>query len=270
MIAVPPTDLIDIGANLTHESFAQDLPEVLSRATAAGVTRLIVTGTSLESTAAAIGLHDSHRGQLYATAGVHPHHAAEMNSDTLQQLEKLVAHEAVVAVGECGLDYYRNYAPREAQIYAFRRQLELAARVQKPVFLHQRDAHADFMAILREYRPHLRDAVAHCFTGSASELDDCLQLELAIGITGWICDERRGLHLVPMVSTIPAERLMVETDSPYLLPRSIKPKPATRRNEPANLVEIVRAVAAARQESCDAVAMISTQNAVRFFGLDHP
>jgi TatD DNase family protein len=161
MITVPPTDLIDIGANLTHESFALDLPEVLSRAAAVGVTKLIVTGTSLESTAAAIALHANHRGRLYATAGIHPHHAADMNVDTLQRLEDLVADEAVVAVGECGLDYYRNYAAREAQIRAFRLQLELAARVQKPVFLHQRDAHADFMAILRDYRPHLCDGACY-------------------------------------------------------------------------------------------------------------
>jgi TatD DNase family protein len=136
------------------------------------------------------------------------------------------------------------------------------------VFLHQRDAHADFMAILREYRGSLSDGVAHCFTGTRSELDDCLALELAIGITGWICDERRGLHLLQMMGAIPATRLMVETDAPYLLPRTLKPRPSDRRNEPAFLPEVARTVAQARGESLEQLAASSTAAASRFFRLD--
>ena len=260
-------DLIDIGANLTHESFHGDLDAVLERPAAAGVCRQVITGTSLESTAAAIRLHAAHPTILFATAGIHPHHAGDVDAALMPRLAELAASSAVVAIGECGLDYYRNFAPREAQLKAFSLQLELAVTLRQPVFLHQRDAHADFLAILREYHSSLTDAVAHCFTGQPEELDDYLDLGLSIGITGWICDERRGEHLKHSVGRIPADRLMLETDSPYLLPRSLRPKPAGRRNEPAFLAEVARTVAAARGESLEQVAAASTRTAERFFGL---
>jgi len=260
-------DLIDIGSNLTHESFQHDFEAVLARADAAGVRRQIITGTSIAATEAAIHLHHLHAEALFATAGVHPHHAADLDDAAFEQLAHLAAAPSVVAVGECGLDYYRNFAPREAQRSAFARQLELAVRVGKPVFLHQRDAHADFIAILRDYHPQLTDAVAHCFTGQAHELDDYLALGIAVGITGWICDERRGEHLKAIVGRIPAHRLMIETDAPYLLPRSLRPKPEGRRNEPAFLVEVARVVAEARNESVESVAAATTATAERFFGL---
>jgi TatD DNase family protein len=260
-------ELIDIGSNLTHESFQQDFDAVLARARAAGVTRQIVTGTSIAASEAAMHLHHLHPAQLFATAGVHPHHAADLDATALQQLEQLAASPAVVAIGECGLDYYRNFAPREVQRAAFVQQLQLAARVGKPVFLHQRDAHADFIAILREHHASLSDAVAHCFTGQADELDDYLALGLAIGVTGWICDERRGEHLKRIVGRIPPTRLMIETDSPYLLPRSLRPKPAGRRNEPAFLVEVLRVLAEARGESMQACAATTTATAAAFFSL---
>jgi TatD DNase family protein len=267
MIAAPPPALIDIGANLGHESFREDLPLVLSRAERHGVHRLIVTGTSVEATRTAIALHRDWPRRLFATAGLHPHHAADLDVETLAILDRLARDAAVVAVGECGLDYYRNFSPREAQITAFHRQLELAAATGKPAFLHQRDAHADFLAIVKEHRPALRDAVAHCFTGDARELEDYLALDLAIGITGWICDERRGCHLLPLMARIPEGRLMIETDSPYLLPRSLSPKPKTRRNEPAWLSEVARVVAEARGESIEVLARHTTGTAERFFGL---
>ena len=259
--------LIDIGANLTHESFAADLPAVLQRAQQAGVTRQIVTGTSVQSSRDAFALHAAHPHSLFATVGLHPHHAAELDHESLQHLKDLARQPGVVAVGECGLDYFRNLAPRDAQIRAFQAQLELATELQLPVFLHQRDAHADFMAVLREHHHRLPDAIAHCFTGQSHELDDCLSMGLAIGITGWICDERRGQHLLDMVPRIPADRLMIETDAPYLLPRTLRPKPEGRRNEPAFLPEVARVVAQARNESVAQLAASSTAAAVRFFAL---
>ena len=153
----------------------------------------------------------------------------------------------MVAVGECGLDYFRDFSPRDLQRRAFGWQLELAAATGKPVFLHQRDAHDDFIAILREHRVSER-GVAHCFTAGEKERDAYLELGLHIGITGWINDERRGLHLREVVKGIPADRLMIETDAPYLLPRDIRPAPKTRRNEPTYLPYVVRAIAAARGE----------------------
>lgn len=267
MIAAAPHELIDIGANLTHESFARDLPEVLQRATDANVGRMIVTGTSVAATRAAIDLHRENPQRLFATAGLHPHHAAELSPSVLEELRELARRPGVVAVGECGLDYYRNFAPREAQISAFRALLEVAVACGKPVFLHQRDAHSDFISILREFRSDLVDGVAHCFTGQANELEDCLELDLAIGITGWICDERRGLHLLPMMPMIPAHRLMIETDAPYLVPRSLRPQPAGRRNEPAFLVEVATTVARARGETLEQLALTSTATAQSFFRL---
>jgi TatD DNase family protein len=267
MITAPTCELIDIGLNLTHESFAPDLPEVLRRAHLAGISRMIITGTSATGTRQAIELARSDPHRLHATAGLHPHHASEFTHAVRDELRELAADPAVVAIGECGLDYFRNYSPREAQLAAFRGLLELAVETGKPVFLHQRDAHQDFMAILREFRGSIADGVAHCFTGTRAELDDCLALDLAIGITGWICDERRGLHLLPMMAAIPATRLMIETDAPYLLPRTLRPKPATRRNEPAFLPEVAATVARARGESIEQLAASSTAAAKSFFGL---
>jgi TatD DNase family protein len=261
-------ELIDIGANLTHESFAPDLPDVLHRASRAGVHRMIVTGTSVAATQGALRLHAEYPDRLHATAGLHPHHAADYGPETRDALRELARQPGVVAMGECGLDYYRNYSPREAQLKAFAGQLELAVELQLPVFLHQRDAHADFMAVLRDYRPRLKDGIAHCFTGQRQELEDCLQAELAIGITGWICDERRGRHLLPLVRLIQERRLMIETDAPYLLPRSLKPAPPTRRNEPSFLTEVAATIARARDESVEQLAASSTAAAAAFFGLN--
>jgi TatD DNase family protein len=256
---------IDIGINLTHDSYDQDRAEVLLRAQRAGVHRMIVTGASAAGSRAARDLAYAHPGVLYATAGVHPHHAAELNATVLAGLRALLAEGAVVAVGECGLDYCRDLAPRAAQRAAFAAQLELAAASGKPVFLHQRDAHADFTAMLRQYRGSLTRAVAHCFTGNAAELEDCLTLDLHVGITGWICDERRGLHLRELVARIPRGRLMLETDGPYLLPRDLQPRPASRRNEPMYLPHIAAVVAACRGESIEQCARHTTATAEAFF-----
>ena len=167
---------------------------------------------------------------------------------------------------------YRTYAALvksapDAQRAAFVAQLRIAAAVRKPVFLHQRDAHEDFVAIVGEFRDALVGGVAHCFTGGRLELDDYLKLGLYIGVTGWVNDERRGQSLREAVPHIPADRLMLETDAPYLLPRDLAPAPKSRRNEPCYLPHIAGAVAQLRGESLEALAATSTANAVRFFRL---
>jgi len=258
---------IDIGANLTHDSFDRDREAVIERARRSGVAQMIVTGASLAGSAAAIELARAHEGTLFATAGVHPHHAAQLAAAELPQLRELLLQPQVVAVGECGLDYYRDLSPRDAQLRAFEWQLQLAAESGKPVFLHQRDAHQDFVAVLREHRARLVGAVAHCFTGAAGELEDYLALDLAIGITGWLCDERRGAHLPALVARIPAGRLLLETDAPYLLPRDLEPKPKSRRNEPMYLPHVAAAVATARGESLEQCAAGTSANARRLFAL---
>lgn len=271
--------LADIGINLTHDSYDSDRAAVIARAVAQGVTRLVVTAGSASGTAAAVALvREYSRASagapaavlLRATAGVHPHHASEFDDDAAAAIATLAESPEIAAIGECGLDYFRDYSPRDAQRAAFARQLELAVRLRKPVFLHQRDAHDDFVAILRDYMPSLSGGVAHCFTGQAPELEAYLALGLAIGITGWINDERRGRHLLPLMRLIPAGRLMIETDGPYLLPRDLHPKPATRRNEPAFLPHIAATVAHARGETIEALASHTTAAAVGFFWKDSP
>jgi TatD DNase family protein len=258
---------IDIGANLTHESFSADREVVIEHARQHGVVQIIVTGASIDSSTAALELTRAHPGMLFATAGVHPHHAEQLQQSHLSQLQALLAEPNVVAVGECGLDYYRNLSAPEAQRRAFQWQLRLAADSRKPVFLHQRDAHEDFVALLREHRSSLVGGVAHCFTAGERELEDYLQLELSIGITGWINDERRGAHLSALMPRIPPHRLLLETDAPYLMPRDLAPRPRSRRNEPRFLPHIGAAVARARGESPQQCAAHTTAHARQLFGL---
>ena len=258
--------LIDIGVNLAHDSYADDRRAVIERAFAAGVTQMIVTGATLASSVAAIQLARSCPKRLYATAGVHPHHAGELTVNELPRLRSLLHEPGVVAAGECGLDYYRNYSPPASQRLAFARQLELAADCGRPLFLHQREAHDDFTAALRGHGGALR-GVAHCFTGDESQLATYLDLGLHIGITGWICDERRGQHLQALVRRIPAGRLLLETDAPYLLPRNLEPRPAARRNEPGFLPHIAATVARLRGESLEECSAHTSTAARALFGL---
>jgi len=260
-------EFVDIGVNLAHDSFDADRDAVMHRAAQAGVVQMMVTGASEDGSRKAIELARQHPGVLFATAGVHPHHAADLTTAALPALAEMARAPEVVAVGECGLDYFRDFSPRDLQRRAFAWQLEIAAQTGKPVFLHQRDAHEDFVAILREHRAAIAGGVAHCFTAGEAERDAYLELDLAIGITGWICDERRGLHLREVVRKIPADRLMLETDAPYLLPRDLKPAPKSRRNEPHHLPHVARAVASARHESLESIARTATENTRRLFRL---
>ena len=265
-----PSQLVDIGANLTHSSFQHDIASVLERARAHGVARIVVTGADERGVKDAHALALAHPGFLFATAGVHPHHAADFTGDTEALLREYHVKPEVVAVGETGLDYFRDLSPRAAQVFAFERQLELAAECGKPLFLHQRDAHADLIACLDNVRGRIGRAVVHCFTGAANELDDYLERDFYVGITGWICDERRGLHLRELVKRIPAERLLLETDAPYLLPRTVKPQPSHRRNEPMYLAHICAEVARDRGEDPALTAANSTAAARAFFALPPP
>jgi TatD DNase family protein len=266
---VTPSSLIDIGANLTHASFEPDLDEVLHSARHAGVEQLVITGASIEGSEAAIQLASQHK--LYATAGIHPHHASEASHDNMMRLRELVSDPHVKAVGETGLDYFRNFSPKEDQIRSFEGHIELAIDTGLPMFLHERDAHEDFAAILAPHRDKLKRVVVHCFTGDETALSAYIDLDCYIGITGWIADERRGTHLASLVGSIPPDRLLIETDAPYLMPRNIQPKPKHRRNEPGYLTYVCQAVSDCLEESYEDVARRTTRNARRFFGLkDQP
>jgi len=235
---------IDIGVNLTGSSFKKDVAQVIERAQNVGVNRLIVTGTDVKHSEQAIKLTEDYGSICYATVGLHPHHASDCSNSLVSELRDMLNHENVVAVGECGLDFNRNFSTRDEQIRAFEAQIEIAIDLQKPLFLHQRDAHADFVSIIKSCRHDLNHIVAHCFTGSIEEVNDYVLLDMHVGITGWICDERRGQSLQQAVKHIPLDRIMLETDSPYLLPRNLEQKPIEKnRNEPCYLPHIAKSVA---------------------------
>lgn len=267
--------LVDIAGNLTNKAFRDDLPVVLARAADAGVSGIVVAGVSTTTSrrgwemATELRSHsnDSTLGRLtlVATSGIHPHHASQASPETLTEIAELARRDLVVAIGECGLDYNRDFSPRDVQRRAFEAQLEIASGTNKPVYLHERDAHEDFTKILERWRPKLTGGVVHCFTGNRATLERYLEMDLHIGFTGWLCDERRGVHLRDLVGRVPRGRIMVETDAPYILPRDIEPKPKSSRNEPAFVVHVARAVARWRSETFEELAAHTTKTAHAFF-----
>jgi TatD DNase family protein len=259
---------IDIGVNLTGSSFKKDLPQVIERAQQVGVEHLIVTGTDIEHSERAIALAEQYKSICFATVGLHPHHASDYSNDLASELRDMLKNKNAVAVGECGLDFNRNFSSRKQQIRAFEAQIEIAIDTQKPLFLHQRDAHADFVSILTGCRDDLSQLVAHCFTGDIEEVNDYVTLDMYIGVTGWICDERRGLSLQQAAKHIPLDRIMLETDAPYLLPRDLQEKPvAKNRNEPCFLPHIATVVAKHMQVEKFSLITAAYENSRNFFNL---
>ena len=262
------TGYIDIGVNLAGDSFKDDLDDVLQRALAAGVSQIIVTGSDVFHSRKARDLSSRYPDVLLSTAGVHPHHASGFDLNVIPVLRDLCADDSVVAVGECGLDYNRNYSTPVEQRSAFAAQLELACELGLPVFLHQRDAHDDFVSMINEYGNELSGAVAHCFTGTGDEAAEYLAMGMYIGITGWICDERRGGDLQRAVRSIPLDRIMIETDAPYLLPRDLGQRPVQKgRNEPCFLPHICSVAANYMGVEHRRLAQVSLENTRRFFSL---
>ena len=257
--------MIDIGANLTHESFNKDRAEVIQSAADAGVKTMIVTGSNMACSRQAFELTQEYPEQLFSTVGIHPHHASDYTGETEDLILELIQHDKVVAIGETGLDYFRDISPREAQIFSFEQHIKLAIQTKMPLFLHQRDAHKDFYPIIKEHRDQLSNIVVHCFTDNKKALFDYIDLDCHIGITGWICDERRGLHLRELVTNIPENRLMIETDSPYLIPRDLKLK--TRRNEPKHLPHIAQVIAQLRNEELNVFINMTSETTAKFFNL---
>ena len=259
-------NLVDIGANLTHDSFEKDRQQVLDRAVESGVLQMVVTGASIQGSEDAVALSATN-DKLFATVGIHPHHAEETNDSVMARFTELAKDTNVKAIGETGLDFFRDFSPRKTQISSFERHIELSANTGLPMFLHERDAYPTFAEVLKPGRDRLKDVVVHCFTGEKDALYAYLDLDCYIGITGWICDERRGAHLVELVKGIPLNRLMIETDSPYLLPRNIRPKPKSRRNEPHNLTVICQFIADALNLSFEDLARQTRMNSQSFFDL---
>jgi len=265
--------MIDIGVNLTNAQFKDKTEAVLKRAKDAGIEQIIITGTDLESSieAAEICVDNRYKSIEYpllsSTAGVHPHDASKWDSEVENKIRELLKLPQVVATGETGLDFNRNFSTPEEQVHSFIKQLELACETGKPLFLHERDAFAKQSEILNSFEGSMPLAVIHCFTGNKQSLNAYLDMGFYIGITGWVCDERRGIELAEIVSDIPLDRLMIETDAPYLLPRNIRPKPKPRTNEPANLGWIVRKLSECYGVSENEIIFSTSGNSRNFFNL---
>lgn len=261
--------LIDIGVNLTNKRFDKDREDVIRRAKNANLSQILITGTSVSESQNALSLCQQYQqtfpDYLYCTAGVHPHDADHVTADYLAQLKQLASHSHVKAIGECGLDFNRNFSAPVQQQKVFREQVALAAELHMPLFLHQRDAFTPWFEILSPYLDKVPAMVAHCFTGSKAELTQCLASDMYIGITGWLCDERRGQELRDIVSLIPLNRLLIETDAPYLTPRTIRPKPKSSRNEPSYLSFVVNEIASITGLDPKEIACQTSQNAQTVF-----
>jgi len=261
-------DLIDIGVNLMHRSFNKDREELIQNAKKVGVSPLILTGTTERSSLQAKNYVSNFNGDLYSTAGVHPHNAKDCNEKTIDNLRKIAQSPFVVAIGECGLDYNRDFSPRNKQKKWFEKQIQLAHEMDMPLFLHDRESYDDFRAIVEKYEGKIKNAVVHCFTGTKKELKTYLDLGCYIGITGWVCDERRGKNLAKIINIIPEEKLMVETDAPFLTPRDLKKKPRNNRNEPKYLPHIFEAIALNMGKDSEELCEIVYQNTLDFFEIN--
>jgi TatD DNase family protein len=263
--------LVDIGVNLTNKRFDKDREEVIYRAKSVNLSGLLITGTSVEESQKALALcqqyQQSFPGYLHCTAGVHPHDADHVSADYLSQLRQLAEHSHIKAIGECGLDFNRNFSAPVQQQKVFGEQVALAAELQLPLFLHQRDAFEPWFSILSPYLDKIPAMVSHCFTGSKAELIQCLSADMYIGITGWLCDERRGQELRDILNLIPLNRLLIETDAPYLTPRTIRPKPKSSRNEPSYLPFIVKEIASITGIDPQDIACQTSLNANKVFNL---
>ena len=261
------TQHIDIAVNLLNPSLVDKCGDIIEQAAKQHVSPLIVIGSELDESRQALNLCDQYPSQLFCTVGVHPHYASQWTNASADELTQLAKQSSVVAIGECGLDYNRDFSPRDQQRRAFSAQLELACELNMPVYMHCRDAHDDFIEIVNQYRADLPNALLHCFTGTKTELDACLAANLYIGITGWICDERRGQGLADLVKFIPNNRIMAETDAPYLLPRSMRPKPKSSKNLPQYPPFIVEEMAKLRSQGYAELAQHCYHNSRAFFNL---
>jgi TatD DNase family protein len=263
--------LIDIGVNLTNKRFDKDRGDVILRAKNQGVDKLLITGTSVVESQQALELCQHYQQKfpntLFSTAGVHPHDADGVSNDYLAQLAQLAKQPQVKAIGECGLDFNRNFSAPAQQLKIFKEQISLAAELTMPLFLHQRDAFSPWFEELKPFTDQIPAMVAHCFTGNKVELEQCIAADMYIGITGWLCDERRGKDLQDIIKLIPSNRLLIETDAPYLTPRTIRPRPKSSRNEPSYLPYIVQQIAAITAIDGDEIACQTSINARKVFNL---
>ncbi|MGS2719462.1 TatD family hydrolase [Paraglaciecola aestuariivivens] len=257
----------DIGVNFTDNRL--EFSTVFARALEANVQSMIITGTDLDKSIQANLLALEHPEHLYATAGVHPHSASSFNQASIEQIKQLAQSKQVVAIGECGLDFNRNFSSPADQLWAFEQQLIIACELGLPVFLHERDAFDDQIKLLTKYSKHLAGGVAHCFTGTLNQMQAYVDLGLYIGITGWVCDLKRGEALRDAVKHLPLERILLETDAPYLRPKGLPNNRKVDRgnNEPAYLPFIAQKVAELMAIEVETLSQACLKNSKLLFNL---
>ena len=258
-------EIADIACNFTSDRFDNDLDEVIDRAVANDITKFGLICSRLSDLDKLLKIYKRYSKEMFFTIGVHPHHANEINTEYLKKLKEAISINNPHAIGETGLDFFRNLSTYEEQILAFEEQIKIAIDTCKPLFLHQRDSHDDFIKILRKYSSDINKAVVHCFTGTQEQLDDYLELDCYIGVTGWICDAKRNVELRKTIKNIPLEKLMIETDCPYLIPKNLQNKPNNNRNEPVNLNHIAKVIAILMDVDELKLRQQTFQNSKRFF-----
>ena len=258
-------EIADIACNFTSERFNKDLDEVIKRAIANKITKFGLICSRMSDLNKLLKIYKQYSKSMFYTIGVHPHHANEINDGYLKKLKNVITTNNPHAIGETGLDFFRNLSTYEQQIYVFEEQIKIAIDTNKPLFLHQRDSHDDFIKILRKYSSDISKAVVHCFTGTQGQLDDYLELDCYIGITGWICDEKRNVELRKAIKKIPLEKLMIETDCPYLIPKNLVEKPKNNRNEPTNLNHIINEIAVLMEIDIDILRKQTFKNTIKYF-----
>jgi TatD DNase family protein len=254
----------DIGANLTHESFKKDLDMVIKEAKLNKVKKICITSTTIEDTKISLKISEKEQDFFITTCGIHPHYADTFKESNIKEIKQLSEHTSVKAIGETGLDFNRNFSKKENQILCFKSQIEIAQELNLNLFLHQRDAHKDFMNCFNNVDLKV-NAVVHCFTEDKEKFYEYLDRGFWIGFTGWICDPVRGKHMIDLISNMPLDRIMIETDSPYLMPKNLKIK--GRRNEPKFIVEVAKRIASLQNKSLEDISQIFFENSLKFFDL---
>ena len=258
-------EIADIACNFTSDRFDNDLDDVIKRAVTNNITQFGLICSRLSDLDKLLEIYKQYSKDMFFTIGVHPHHANEVNQKYLKKLKEMININNPHAIGETGLDFFRNFSTYEEQIFAFEEQIKIAIETKKPLFLHQRDSHDDFIKILRKYSSDINKAVLHCFTGTQKQLDDYIELDCYIGVTGWICDAKRNIELRKTIKNIPLEKLMIETDCPYLIPKDLPEKPKNNRNEPINLNHIVAEISMLMDIDEDIIRKETFTNTKNFF-----
>ena len=258
-------NLFDIACNFSSDRFDKDLDAVIERAKINNVNKFLIVSASLNDFEKTYNIYKSNLKEAFFSIGTHPHHANEIDEEQIKNMRKMVGEYNPSCIGETGLDFFRNLSSHDEQTYAFEEQIKIAIDFNKPLYLHQRDSHSEFIKIIGEYKDYLPKSVVHCFTGTQSELEDYLDLGFYIGLTGWVCDERRNVELRQSIKNIPLDRLMLETDCPYLIPRNLDRKPKNNRNEPSFLPHIAKEISGLMEITPSELADKTFNNSIKFF-----